>query len=52
MPGVNVEANLHAVKNTLPEGVTLVAVSKFHSVNERLHTPQGSACLVKAMNRS
>ena len=34
MPDVDVAANLRAIKNTLPEGVKLVAVSKFHPADE------------------
>jgi pyridoxal phosphate enzyme (YggS family) len=34
MPDVDVAANLRAIKNTLPEGVKLVAVSKFHHADE------------------
>ena len=32
MQNIDVAANLRAIKGTLPEGVTLVAVSKFHPV--------------------
>lgn len=34
MPAVDVAARLRAVKETLPEGVRLIAVSKFHPVDE------------------
>ena len=35
MTKVDVQANLQAIKDTLPEHVTLVAVSKYHP-NEQL----------------
>lgn len=34
MQNIDVAANLRAIKGTLPEGVTLVAVSKFHPADE------------------
>ena len=50
MLNAEVAANLRAVKEGLPNGVRLVAVSKPNILKQ--HTPQGKDSSVRAMSRN